>query len=148
MDIQAIFFDLGETLVTSPRRWLPGAQALLASLKQKGIRLGIISNTGNLAPRQAILDILPTAFDMNLFESALVLFSSEVGLQKPRKEIFEKAVSLVRIPAGQCLYCSENIVETLVAQHVGMRAMRVQPPPNSDLATLEQRISDYQANIL
>ena len=85
---------------------------------------------------------------MNLFESALVLFSSEVGIQKPRKEIFEKAVSLVRIPAGQCLYFSENIVETLVAQHVGMRAMRVQPPPNSDLATLEQRISDYQANIL
>jgi FMN phosphatase YigB (HAD superfamily) len=148
MDIQAIFFDLGETLVTSPRRWLPGAQALLASLKQKGIRLGIISNTGNLAPRQAILDILPTDFDMNLFEPALVLFSSEAGIKKPRKEIFAKAVSLVRIPASQCLYCSENIVETLVAQHVGMRSIRVQPPPNSDLATLEQRISDYQANIL
>jgi phosphoglycolate phosphatase-like HAD superfamily hydrolase len=36
MAIQAIFFDLGETLVTSPRRWLPDAPALLASLKQKG----------------------------------------------------------------------------------------------------------------
>jgi FMN phosphatase YigB (HAD superfamily) len=154
MDIQAIFFDLGETLVTSPRRWLPGAQALLASLKQKGVRLGIISNTANLPSRQAILDILPTDFDINLFEPALVLFSSEAGIEKPRKEIFEKAVSLVGIPASQCLYCSEDIVETLVAQHVGMRSTRVQQPPpgsdlaTSDLATLEQRISDYQSNIL
>jgi FMN phosphatase YigB (HAD superfamily) len=110
--------------------------------------LGIISNTGNLASRQAILGILPPAFDINLFEPALVLFSSEAGIEKPRKEIFEKAVSRAGIPASQCLYCSENIVETLVAQHVGMRSTRVQPPPGSDLATLEQRISDYLSNIL
>ena len=148
MKIQAIFFDLGETLVTSPRRWLPDAQALLASLKQKGVRLGIISNTGNLASRQAILDLLPPDFDMNLFEPALVLFSSEVGIEKPRKEIFEKVVRRVGIPASQCLYCSESLVETLVAQHVGMRVTRVQPPPRSDLATLEQRITEYQSNIL
>jgi FMN phosphatase YigB (HAD superfamily) len=148
MNIQAIFFDLGETLVTSPRRWLPDAQALLASLKQKGVRLGIISNTGNLASRQTILDLLPPDFDMNLFEPALVLFSSEVGIEKPRKEIFEKAVRRVGIPASLCLYCSESIVETLVAQHVGMRSTRVQPPPRSDLATLEQRIAEYQSNIL
>jgi FMN phosphatase YigB (HAD superfamily) len=148
MNIQAICFDLGETLVTSPRQWLPDAPALLASLKQRGMRLGIISNTGNLSSRQAILGLLPPDFAINLFEPALVLFSSEVGVAKPRKEIFEKAVRRVGIPASQCLYCSESLVETLVAQHVGMRATRVQPPPRSDLATLEQRIAEYQASIL
>src|SRR5262245_10068188 len=70
MNIQAIFFDLGETLVTSPRQWLPDAPALLASLKQRGMRLGIISNTGDLASRQAILGLLPPDFNINLFEPA------------------------------------------------------------------------------
>jgi FMN phosphatase YigB (HAD superfamily) len=46
--ITVVFFDLGETLVTSPRRWLQGAQALLNSLRQSGFRLGIISNTEDL----------------------------------------------------------------------------------------------------
>jgi hypothetical protein len=112
MDIQTIFFDLGETLVTSPRLWLPGAQALLASLKQKGVRLGIISNTGKLAPRQTILDILPTDFDMNLFEPALVLFSSEVGIKKPRKEIFEIEYLLITM-GSSFMKRFENVIQIL-----------------------------------
>lgn len=43
--IRVIFFDLGDTLVRVPKIWLPGAQALLAALKQRGIRLGIISGS-------------------------------------------------------------------------------------------------------
>lgn len=148
MAIRAIFFDLGDTLVkTNPKSWLPGAKDLLASLKQKGFRLGIISNTGNLADRTAILGLLPTDFDLTAFESGLVLFSSEVGVAKPGKEIFEKGISQAGIPARDCLYCSENIVETLVAQHVGMLAIRVQPPPGGDLSVLAQRIADFHSEI-
>ena len=58
MSIQVVFFDLGETLVTAPRTWLPGARALLASLKTNGLRVGIISTTPGLADRTAILGIL------------------------------------------------------------------------------------------
>lgn len=146
MGIQTIFFDLGDTLVktVNTKTWLPGAKALLASLKLKGFRLGIISNTGALAPRQAILDILPADFDSSLFETSLVLFSSEIGIEKPKKDVFEKAIALANVQPGHCLYCSENIVETLVAQHVGMRSVRVQVAPNSDLANLEQRLADFE----
>ena len=146
MGIQALFFDLGDTLVMSAntKTWLPGAKALLASLKQKGFRLGIISNTGNLVSRQAIIKILPDHFDIALFEPALVLFSSEVGIEKPNKDIFERAVMVTGISSSQCLYCSENIVETLMAQHVGMRSFRVQTTPNSDLGVLEQRLAEFE----
>ena len=144
MSLQVIYFDLGATLVTSPRQWLPGAKALVASLKSKGVRLGIISNTGDLSTRAQILDILPTDFDVNMFESALVLFSSELNLEKPDREIFVRAVSAAGVPATQCLYCSEDIVETLVAQDVGMRAIRIQSTPNSDLSVFEQRIMKFQ----
>ncbi len=149
MSIKATFFDLGDTLVKSnPKRWLPGAKNLLAALKQKGFRLGIISNTGNLADRAAILGLLPAGFDLTVFESGLILFSSEIHFEKPNKKIFEKAVSQAGIPADQCLFCSENIVDTLVAQQVGMYSVRVQPPPGNDLSALFDRINDFQRLVI
>jgi HAD superfamily hydrolase (TIGR01509 family) len=145
MAIRVIFFDLGDTLVTTrPRAWLPGAQALLKSLRQAGFRLGIISNTGNLATRDAILEVLPADFDLAVFEEQLVLFSSEVKKEKPDPLIFEKAVARAAVPANQCLFVTENIVDTLMAQHVGMRTIRVQTDPNSDLAELQQTIMKFQ----
>lgn len=141
VEIKVIFFDLGETLVTSPRKWLPNAKALISSLRPKGFRLGIISNTAGLSNRQAILDILPVDFDLTLFDSTLVLFSSELGKEKPHKEIFEEAIIRASVPARECLYCSESIVETLMAQYIGMRSIRVQTSPNSDLGNLEASMS-------
>ena len=140
-----VFFDLGDTLVTSPRRWLPGAPALLAQMKASGARLGIISNTTGLASREAILKLLPADFELSLFEPELVLFSSEVGSAKPHPAIYRDAVARAKRPAGECFHCSENIVETLMAQEVGMRAIRVQSPPNSDLDGLAQAIAEFQA---
>ena len=145
MSIAVVFFDLGETLVTSGRQWLPKAKQLLSALHHRGFTLGIISNTGNLASRQAILDILPADFDLGIFGANLILFSSEIGKEKPGHAIFAEAVARSGRPAGECLYCSENIVETLMAQRVGMLTVRVQTAPNSDLATLGQRLAEFQA---
>jgi FMN phosphatase YigB (HAD superfamily) len=145
--ITVVFFDLGETLVTAPRHWLPGAQALLNSLRQSGLRLGIISNTGDLTTRAEILNLLPPDFDLDAFEANLTLFSSEIGKEKPHPAIFKEAVARTGKPANQCLYCSEDIVETLMAQQVGMRSIRVQTLPNSDLSGLRQRIKDFQVLI-
>jgi FMN phosphatase YigB (HAD superfamily) len=144
MTITVIFFDLGETLVTSARHWLPNAKQLLKVLRQQGFRLGVISNTADLPSRQAILDLLPADFDLAAFEASLVFFSSEVGKEKPGRAIFEEAVARSGRPAGECLYCSESIVETLMAQRVGMLSVRVQTKPNSDLNELPQRIADFQ----
>ena len=148
MSVQVVFFDLGDTLVTvNPKAWVRNAKLLLAKLVQQGFRLGIISNTGNLPDRVAILAILPTDFDLNVFEPGLVLFSSEVGFAKPDPNIFKMAVSQSGVAANRCLYCSENIVETLVAQHVGMMGLRIQPPPGNDLDELAQRIAEFHAQI-
>ena len=59
MAITVVFFDLGETLVTVPRRWLPGAQALLNTSGSQASASGIISNTGSLTTRAEILNLLP-----------------------------------------------------------------------------------------
>jgi len=122
--ITTIFFDLGDTLVDQSKEWVAGAKTTLAAARSKGIRLGIISNTGNLS-RNQVLDLLPADFDFSRFEAGLVILSSEVGHEKPAKEIFELAVAKAGINGSDCLYCSENLIETLAAQHVGMRAARV-----------------------
>jgi FMN phosphatase YigB (HAD superfamily) len=145
MPITVIFFDLGETLVTSGRHWLPNAKPLLQALGHEGFRLGVLSNTEGLPDRQAILDLLPADFDLAVFEANLTLFSSEVGKAKPGRAIFEEAVARSGRPAGECLYCSEDVVETLVAQRVGMFSVRVQTKPNSDLNVLPERIRAFQA---
>ena len=140
-----VFFDLGETLVTAPRRWLPGARELLRSLQHKGLRLGVISNTGDLQSRQEILDLLPPDFEQQPFESSLLLFSSEVGTEKPDRAIFEAAVARAAVDVSECLYCSENVVETLMAQQVGLLTVRVQTAPHSDLGTLGRDLDRFLA---
>jgi putative hydrolase of the HAD superfamily len=146
--IEVLFFDLGDTLVRGARReWIVGARELLHTLANRAFRVGILSNTGNLHSRQEILDLLPADFDLSLFEPGLVLFSSEVGLTKPDPEIFKEATRRAGIPAGRCLYCSESIPETLVAQHTGMLAVRVQAPRGGDLLRLEEFILDFNLNV-
>lgn len=133
---RVVFFDLGQTLVvTATRRLVPGAAVTLSQLRAAGVRLGIISNTANMT-RAQILARLPTDFDLNLFEPALVLFSSEAGVEKPNPTIFSRAVAQAGVPARECLYCSEDLLETLAAQGVGMAAARLLPPPQSDLSSL------------
>src|SRR6266550_3214713 len=90
--IGTVFFDLGNTLVVPSIGWIPGAKEVIAALRDKGIRLGIISNTGDL-PRNKVLELLPADFKISDFLPELVVFSSEVGHKKPSKEIFQLAVT-------------------------------------------------------
>ena len=130
--IQVVFFDLGDTLVNvATHKFLPGAKTLLAQLHTSGVKLGIISNTGDLT-RVQMTTLLPPDFDWAQFEPKLVVLSSEVGFEKPDPVIFDKAVSKSGIAASLCLYCSENLLETLVAQQVVLRAARLQSPAQSD----------------
>jgi FMN phosphatase YigB (HAD superfamily) len=134
--VKAIFFDLGMTLVSADTtQWNPGAQTVITELRTEGLRLGIISNTGNLT-RPQLKNRLPSDFDFNDFDAGLVLLSSEVGIEKPSQDIFRLAVNRVGAPSEQCLYCSEDFLETLAAQRAGMMAARIHPPPASDLRDL------------
>jgi FMN phosphatase YigB (HAD superfamily) len=134
--LSVVFFDLGNTLVLSgQRRWVSGAQAVLSRLRQENIRLGIISNTGDLA-RQALMEHLPAEFSFDDFEADLVLLSSEVSLKKPDIRIFLKAMERAAVPPSECLFCTEDFRDPVVAQLAGMRSIRVRPSPGDDLEQL------------
>lgn len=134
--VKVIFFDLGMTLVgPDTTKWMPGAKTVLAALRTEGVRLGIISNTGEWA-RVQLKKQLPADFDFSAFEATLVLLSTEVKIEKPSLEIFRLAVKRAGVTAAQCMYCSESLVETVAAQRAGMVAARVIPAPNGDLSEL------------
>jgi putative hydrolase of the HAD superfamily len=131
--IRAAFFDLGDTLVVAAdRSWVPGAREALAALRARGLQLGVISNTGDLS-RAQLAPLLPADFDWAAFDPALVILSAEVGVEKPSPAIFQRAVAAAAAPAAACLFCTEDLTDTLAAQRAGMRGARVQPPPHSDV---------------
>ena len=138
--IKVAFFDLGGTLVGGNRDWIPGAKDTLYKIRQKGVRLGLISNTKNLS-RPEILKILPQDFDMNLFENELVIFSSEVHVEKPDPQIFKLAIMRSGVNPDECLFCTEELAHITAANQVGMRTALVQAPPNSDIESLVDRLT-------
>src|SRR5262245_60886700 len=101
--IRVIFFDLGDTLgsaVLSPPPVhlfafdvYPFVAGLLSELQGKGLRLGIISNTGD-DDRPTVDAVLNASGILDYFDSILRLYSRDVGLTKNSPAIFSRAAEL------------------------------------------------------
>ena len=102
MAIKVIFFDIGNTLV-SKKQWLPGAQEFVRAVKEKKIRVGLISNTGDLT-RDKLQQLLPEDFDFGTFEDGLILLSSEIGIEKPSLGIFSLAVQHADVSPWETMF--------------------------------------------
>lgn len=86
---------------------------LVEDLRAVGVPVGLLSNSwGNTYPRERI-DAL---FDP-------VVVSGEVGLRKPRPEIYEHALRLLDRPAERVLFIDDAEPNVLGAQAVGLRAL-------------------------
>lgn len=123
-EIQAIFFDIGDTLVQNSEIWVPGAKEFLEEISSTDLRLGLISNTRNLN-RNNLASRLPSDFDFQDFEDKLILLSSEVGIEKPDIRIFLQAVTKAAVPPWTCIFVGEKLEETFTAQRAGMRTIRI-----------------------
>ncbi len=139
--IKVVFFDLGNTLVTGDRTWVPGAKDILRELGDRDIRLGLVSNTGNLS-RDELFQRLPSDFDLSMFAPELVLFSSEVGVEKHSLSIFLEAVRRAAVSPSECLFCTEDLHHTVAAQLAYMRTARLLPAEQSDIGSLIQIMED------
>ena len=139
--ISVAYFDLGETLVTQNRQWVEDAQATLEELRQRGLRLGIISNTGQLT-RDELASRLPLDFDFGQFEEPLILLSSEIGVQKPELAIFLTAVQRAGVPPCSVVFFSEDGLHALAAQLVGFYTLCLRAPPISDIGNVSRYLSE------
>jgi leucyl aminopeptidase len=129
--VGTVFFDLGDTLGTPvlspPPVRLAGfaafefAAPVLMDLRDGlGLRLGVISNTGDDAG-PAVDAILAAAGLLGFFAAGLRVYSRDVGLRKDSPAIFELAAARAAAPPSGCMFVGENPGERAFARAAGMR---------------------------
>lgn len=110
--------------VASRVQWrrAPGVAGVLRHLRQKGYRLGVVSNTG--FPAGQVLRQVLAADGMLLYFEAFA-FSDELGIRKPNPEIFRPVLERLGVePAAAAHIGDRPGVDVAGAHAAGMRAIR------------------------
>jgi putative hydrolase of the HAD superfamily len=101
----------------------PDAGPLLAALRSRGIRTGVLSNT--LWPRGWHEDVFRRDGVLDLFDAAV--YSSEIEWTKPHPEAFAAAIAAVgATDPHRCVFVGDRPWDDIYgAQRVGMRAVLI-----------------------
>lgn len=103
-----------------------GAAETLATLKERGFGVGLISNTGRTpgSVLRAILGELGLAASIDV-----MVFSNEHGLCKPQPSIFEELRRGLDVRYDEMVFVGDNLyADVHGAQRCGMRAVHFDPP--------------------
>ncbi len=112
-------------LVRSRPRLYPDVRESLAALRERGYRLGIISNIESSESHWLTELALTALFD------AIVL-SCEVGVIKPEREIYLLAADRLSVQPGECAFVDDQPVFLRAARGLGMAAVRIDRPNGED----------------
>lgn len=119
-----------ERIYVAPARDLPppmldGAADTLGRLKRRGMKLGLVSNTGR-TPGSVLRDVLRHHGVLELFDA--VVFSNEHGACKPQRSIFETLLSSMKVPAQSTMFIGDNVYcDVYGAQAAGMLGVLFTP---------------------
>ena len=102
-----------------------GAREVVSEVKQRGLRTGLISNTGR-TPGYALREILAALRIASSID--VMVFSNEHGECKPKPSIFEALRKGLDVPYEHIVFVGDNLyVDVLGAQRLGMRAVHFVP---------------------
>ena len=118
---------LGRYLVAEHRAWDPArilaahTHALLESLRDRGLKLGLVSNAFD--PGWLLHgDLEQMGIEQRLDFS---VFSSEVGIRKPHPVIFERALDALGVEAERTLFVGDRLYEDVRgASELGMTTVQ------------------------
>lgn len=103
-------------------RPFPKTMEVLVYLKNKGYKLGVISNGITIKQWEKLVRL-----DIHYFFDE-VITSEEVGFEKPEKEIFEEAMNRMECSAENSLMIGNKVeIDIMGAVHAGMSAILVNP---------------------
>lgn len=117
-----IFFDIGETLATARLdangrlagfMVLPGVLEALEGLRERSLRMGIISNRGNI-PAETVNRELDASGLLDFFDPRLIIFAP-----KDSPAPFARAAARAGVPAAECFFVGENNQERTHALSAG-----------------------------
>ena len=107
------------------RELRPGVKEALEELKNKGYRLGVISNTASL---YSVFDVLEAYGIRDYFED--VTLSSVTGYRKPHPGIFQIALREMKAKAEECAYVGDTLSRDVIGakrMHFGARSAPSSP---------------------
>lgn len=139
---RAVLFDIGGTLVSRDRTWAPGAERALAVLREVGVPVGLLSNTGTLSRLQLRMRHLPPTFRFSDFPDELVNLSSEARTAKPDPAAFQKAARRAGLSPGEILFLDEGLDHVLAAQRAGLLALRVELERDAEGRVLRSNLAE------
>ena len=116
-----------------PAKWtaFPFTVPVLRDLRARGVRTGLISNWDPSCRSVLEQNGLTPFLDP-------IVVSSEVGVEKPDRRIFEKALELSGEDPRNCLYVGDNYYDDGVgASQVGMAFCILNPPGRLGIPELE-----------
>jgi HAD superfamily hydrolase (TIGR01549 family)/HAD superfamily hydrolase (TIGR01509 family) len=91
------------------REMRPEMPFVLESIRQMGLKIGLISNINSLGQVPANL----TKYNLKQYFDPIVL-SSEYGRRKPDPAIFHYAARLANVPTSRCLYVGDRITRDIL----------------------------------
>jgi HAD superfamily hydrolase (TIGR01509 family) len=100
----------------------PDVRPTLDALAARGLRLGVVSNTGDGGARRRLADAgLLVRIDDELEPL-------EEGIEKPDPRIFERAATRLALPVAGCLFVGDYYsVDVVGARRAGMHAVLLDP---------------------
>jgi putative hydrolase of the HAD superfamily len=101
----------------------PDAEPILTTLREAGIRVGLLSNT--LWPREWHEQWLARDGVLDLFDGAV--YTSEIPWTKPHPEAFAAAMDAVGVTdPARCVFVGDRLFDDIYgAQSVGMRTVHI-----------------------
>jgi putative hydrolase of the HAD superfamily len=104
------------------RQLVSGAVELLASIKERGLGVGLISDVAWGLPSEfPMRDIKHFGLDAYFDD---YVFSTDVGLRKPHPKMFKIALSNLGVEASEAMYVGNSLAQDIKgAKGVGIRAV-------------------------
>jgi len=105
---------------------IAGAHDVLTALRDRGFRIGLISNTGR-TPGYALREILDRVGLARSIDA--MVFSNEHGACKPQPSIFETLRDALNVHYDEMMFVGDNLyVDVHGAQRLGITAVHFDPP--------------------
>jgi len=94
-----------DPILSIPPRLTKEAPAVLESVRDRGYRIGLISNTGR-SPGEALRMLLNSGGVLEYFDATV--FSNEVSRRKPDLVIFDRAAALLKAEKKSIVHVGDN----------------------------------------
>jgi HAD superfamily hydrolase (TIGR01509 family) len=116
--IEAVYAD---AVLHYPPQLIPGVSELLAALRKKRLKLGLICNTGR-SPGSVLRKLLGTFGIIKRFSVAL--FSDETIVRKPDPKIFRQVLAALKVDPADAVHVGDSPESDIAgAAAAGMQAV-------------------------